>query len=69
MFSGMSRKQSYALGFVAVAVVTVVLGVTILDETLAPSTVVGGVLVLLGVTLVQVSREQREWVLAKVGLR
>jgi len=26
MFSGMSRKQSYALGFVAVAVVTVVLG-------------------------------------------
>jgi len=25
--------------------------------------------VLLGVTLVQVSREQREWVLAKVGLR
>lgn len=71
LYEGLGRLEATRVSIISTAepVVTVLLGVTILDETLAPSTVVGGVLVLLGVTLVQISREQREWVLSKVGLR
>jgi drug/metabolite transporter (DMT)-like permease len=71
LYEGLGRLEATRVSIISTTepVVTVALGVTVLEETLAPSTVVGGVLVLLGVTLVQVSREQREWVLAKVGLR
>lgn len=71
LYEGLGRLEATRVSIISTAepVVTVLLGVTILDETLAASTVVGGVLVLLGVTLVQVSSEQREWVLSKVGLR
>jgi drug/metabolite transporter (DMT)-like permease len=71
LYEGLGRLEATRVSIISTAepVVTVLLGVTILDETLAASTVVGGVLVLLGVMLVQVSREQREWVLSKVGLR
>jgi drug/metabolite transporter (DMT)-like permease len=70
LYEGLGRLEATRVSIISTMepVATVFLGVTILDETLAPSTVVGGVLVLTGVTLVQVTREQRQWLLSKVGL-
>lgn len=70
LYEGLGRLEATRVSVISTTepVATVALGVTILNETLTPSTVVGGVLVLAGVTLVQVSREQRAWLLSKIGL-
>ncbi len=70
LYEGLERIEATHASILGTAepVATVILGVTILEETLALRTVAGAVLVLGGVTLVQTTRDQREWLLAKVGL-
>ncbi len=70
LYEGLKRVEATHASILGTAepVATVILGVTILGETLAMRTVAGAILVLGGVTLVQTSRDQRKWLLAKVGL-
>jgi drug/metabolite transporter (DMT)-like permease len=70
LYEGLERIEATHASILGTAepVATVILGVTILGETLAPRTVAGAILVLGGVTLVQTTRAQRERLLAKVGL-
>ena len=69
-YEGLKRIEAIRVSILGTAepVVTVVLGVTILGDTLAPTTIVGGVLVIGGVTIIQTSQRQRAWVLSKIGM-
>ncbi|MFP4530510.1 MAG: DMT family transporter [Halodesulfurarchaeum sp.] len=70
LYEGLERIEATHASILGTAepVATVILGVTILDETLTLRTILGAILILGGVTLVQTSRDQRKWLLAKVGL-
>ncbi|MFB6086151.1 MAG: DMT family transporter [Halodesulfurarchaeum sp.] len=70
LYEGLGRIEATHASILGTAepVATVILGVSILDETLTLRTILGAVLILGGVTLVQTSRKKRQWLLAKVGL-
>ena len=71
LYEGLDRVPATHASILGTAepLATVVLGVTILGEQLAPRTIVGAALILAGVTLVQTTHDQRERLLATVGLR
>jgi drug/metabolite transporter (DMT)-like permease len=71
LYEGLDRVTATHASILGTAepLATVVLGVSILGETLAPRTILGAALILGGVTLVQTTHDQRERLLAKVGLR
>lgn len=70
LYEGLERIEATHASILGTAepVATVLLGVIILGEQLAPRTIGGAVLILAGVTLVQTTRKHRAWLLAKVGL-
>jgi len=70
LYEGLNRVEATHASVLGTAepVMTVFFGVVVLGESLALRTIVGGVLILSGVTLVQTTQSQREWVLSKVGL-
>lgn len=70
LYEGLERIEATHASILGTAepVATVLLGVLILGENLTLRTVFGGGLILGGVTLVQMKRTQREWLLEKVGL-
>jgi len=71
LYEGLERVEATHASILGTAepLATVLLGVTILGETLALRTVLGGILILSGVTLVQTTHDQRDRLLAKAGLR
>ncbi|AOW80803.1 multidrug DMT transporter permease [Halodesulfurarchaeum formicicum] len=70
LYEGLTRIEATHASILGTAepVATVLLGVTILGESLTLRTVLGAVLILGGVTLVQTTRRHRRWLLAKIGL-
>jgi len=70
IYEGLSRIEATHASILGTAepVATVLLGVTILGESLTLRTILGAVLILGGVTLVQTTRRHRRWLLAKIGL-
>lgn len=70
LYEGLGRIEATHASILGTAepVMTVLFGVIILGETLAMRTMVGGVLILAGVTLVQTNRDQRAWLLSKIGI-
>lgn len=70
LYEGLKRVEATHASILGTAepVGTVTFGVIILGETLGMRTVVGGLLVIAGVTMVQTTQTQRKWLLSKVGL-
>lgn len=69
LYEGLRRIEATHASILGTAepVSTVIIGVAFLGEALPLRTVAGGLLILAGVTLVQTTRAQREWLLSRVG--
>lgn len=69
LYEGLQRIEATHASILGTAepVSTVILGVTFLGEALPLRTVAGGLLIIGGVTLVQTTRTQRQWLLSKIG--
>ena len=70
LYEGLGRVDAIHASILGTAepVATVFFGITVLGESLSLTTVLGGALILGGVTIVQTSQRQRAWLLAKIGI-
>lgn len=70
LFEGLQRIEAIHASILGTAepVTTVVFGAIILGEVLAMRTVIGGLFIIAGVTVVQTTQPQRKWLLSKIGL-